>query len=233
MALRRFYARRNAKGQLVSTPDLPRVDRRTAIKWMLTAAASTTLLGSGGLSQGGTAARGGAAQGYGTDPDLRKTYKPGDVWPLTFTDSQRRTAAALCAVIIPADSRSPAADTLGVHDFIDEWVSAPYPEQVRDRPVILEGLAWIDTEAQRRFGGAFADLPLAQKSALCDHLCSPARIDLKLAAAARFFARFRDLTAAGFYTTPEGMKDLGYVGNVPTATFEGPPPAVLKQLGLA
>ena len=51
--------------------------------------------------------------------------------------------------------------------------------------------------------------------------------------AAQFFKRFRDLTAGGFYTTPEGMKDIGYVGNVPTATFEGPTPEALKHLGLA
>ena len=29
------------------------------------------------------------------------------------------------------------------------------------------------------------------------------------------------------------MKDLGYTGNVPTATFAGPTPEVLKKLGLA
>jgi hypothetical protein len=29
------------------------------------------------------------------------------------------------------------------------------------------------------------------------------------------------------------MKDLGYVGNVPIATYEGPTPAALKHLGLA
>jgi hypothetical protein len=29
------------------------------------------------------------------------------------------------------------------------------------------------------------------------------------------------------------MKDIGYVGNVPTATFAGPTPEALKHLGLA
>ena len=29
------------------------------------------------------------------------------------------------------------------------------------------------------------------------------------------------------------MKDIGYVGNVPLEKFDGPPAAVLKQLGLA
>ncbi len=218
----------------MNTPDLPRLDRRTAIKWMLTAAASTSLLRPSAEAQSapGTAAPVSAA-GYGTDPDLRKIYKPGDVWPLTLTDAQRRTAAALCGIIIPADDRSPSADALGVHDFIDEWISAPYPDQARDRPVILEGLAWIDAEANRRFGTGFAALTEAQKTAICDDLAAPAKAKPEHARAARFFARFRDLTAGGFYTTPEGMKDLGYVGNVPTVNFDGPTPAALKHLGLA
>jgi len=29
------------------------------------------------------------------------------------------------------------------------------------------------------------------------------------------------------------MKDIGYVGNVPLTTFDGPPREVLKRLGLA
>jgi hypothetical protein len=50
--------------------------------------------------------------------------------------------------------------------------------------------------------------------------------------AAVFFARFRDLTAGGFYTTPQGTKDLGFVGNRPSTTFEGPSEAVLGIVGV-
>ena len=49
---------------------------------------------------------------------------------------------------------------------------------------------------------------------------------------AEMFALVRDLVATAFFTTTEGMADIGYVGNVPTATFDGPPPEVLKRLGL-
>jgi hypothetical protein len=47
-----------------------------------------------------------------------------------------------------------------------------------------------------------------------------------------FFVRYRALTAGGFYTTPVGMRDLKYVGNVAMTTFEGPTQDVLKKLGL-
>ena len=36
----------------------------------------------------------------------------------------------------------------------------------------------------------------------------------------------------GFYTTPVGMKDIGYVGNVPLAKFDGPPADLVAKLGL-
>lgn len=220
----------------------PRPDRRTAIKWMLTAAASTALLSR--VSHGATLAettatnpadgsKPTAATGYGSDPDLTKIYKPGDVWPLTMTDAQRTTAAALCAVIIPADSNSPSAAELHVHDFIDEWISAPYPDQQRDRPIIIEGLAWIEAESQRRYNRAFSALRDAEHASICDDICYTAKAASQFEKPAKFFARFRDLTSGGFYTTPQGMKDIGYTGNMPLATFDGPPPEVLQKLGLA
>ncbi len=48
-----------------------------------------------------------------------------------------------------------------------------------------------------------------------------------------FFKLFRDRAAGGCYSTPEGWKAIGYVGNLPMAEFPGPPPEVLKHLGLA
>jgi len=206
------------------------MDRRDAIKWMLTAAASLAVLKRDGHAADAPAA---SAKGYGTDPDLLKEYKPGDLWPLTFTDQQRATAAALCDVIIPADAKSPAASALHVHEFIDEWISAPYPDQVRDRATVLDGLAWIEAESQKRFQSGFTNLVLKQKTAICDDICYTANAKPEFRKAAQFFRKFRDLTSGGFYTTPEGMKDIGYVGNVPLPEFAGPPPEVLQKLGLA
>ncbi|MEI7799709.1 MAG: gluconate 2-dehydrogenase subunit 3 family protein [Opitutaceae bacterium] len=212
--------------------DLPRPDRRTAIKWMLTASASTTLLSSFATATPSTEAAPVTGSGYGTDPRLQKTYQPGELWPLTLSEAQRVTAAALCAVIIPADATSPSAAQLHVHDFIDEWISAPYPTQALDRTLILDCLKWIEAEAQRRFGRNFPTLTDREKTAICDDVCFVKTATPAFADAAKLFTRFRDLTAGGFYTTPEGMKDLGYIGNIPLASFDGPPPEVLKKLGL-
>src|SRR5689334_13566464 len=100
--------------------ELKRMDRREAIKWVLAASATLTFLD--GRSFAGAVTR----SGYGTDPKLLEVYKPGELWPLTFTKDQHQTVAALADVIVPADDRSPSASQLKVPDFIDEWISAPY-----------------------------------------------------------------------------------------------------------
>jgi hypothetical protein len=220
------------------------MDRRTTLKWMTAAAAGMPLLG---LRAGADAAAGGAAAvagagagagagesaGYGTDPDLKRAYRPGDVWPLTLSEAERRTAAALCDLILPADESSPSASSVGVVDFLDEWVSAPYPRQQADRPLVLAGLAWLDEESQRRFDQPFATLDDTQQRAIGDDICDEARARAEFAEAAKFFACYRDLTAGGYYSSPEGRRDIGYVGNVPQVNFVGPPAVLLAKLGLA
>jgi hypothetical protein len=210
------------------------LDRRTTIKWMFAAAAAVPSLQDVAFGAQTQARDVAASQpGYGTDPDLTKEWKAGGPWPLTLGVSTRLTTSALCDLIIPADAVSPAASTVGVVDFIDEWISAPYPQQRADRALILPGLTWLEAESQGRFGKAFPELSQAQKEAIANDICSPAKAAPRSATAARFFAKFRDLTAGGFYTTPVGMKDIGYVGNVPLEKFAGPPPEVLKKVGLA
>lgn len=216
----------------MNLPETPRLDRRTAIKWMLTATAAAAVADRRLFGATETAAVP-VGKPYGTDPLLNKEYKPGDLWPLTFSDAQRRTATALCAILIPAEGSVPSAADLRVQDFIDEWISSPYPEQVNDRKTIITGLAWIDDESSRRFGKDFASLEEKQAEAICNDICHLPEARPELKEGAKFFAKFRDLTTSGFYTTPEGMKDIGYVGNMPLAEFKGPPPEVLEKLGLA
>lgn len=206
--------------------DLKRMDRRQAIKWMLTASAALSFLDTRGLAAGGLPA------GYGRDPNLMDVHKPGDFWPLTFSPEQHRTVSALCDVILPADEQSPSASELKVPDFIDEWVSAPYPQQQRDRQVVLPGLIWLEAESKKRFGHAFMELNDTQKRRICDDICSVERARPHFKHASEFFGTFRNLTMSGFYTTPAGMKDLQYLGNVPLLKFEGPPPEVLRFLKL-
>ena len=112
------------------------------------------------------------------------------------------------------------ASGLGVPDFLDEWVSAPYPDQLKDRPIILKGLDDL--------GGRFLRADAAERAA-------------KLAAlpGSAFFKRMRALTVGAYYTTEAGFKDIGFIGNEARASDPGPSDAVkavlereLKALGL-
>ena len=206
------------------------MSRRQAIQWVMAAVAASALP-SQALAQGAVQPKI-AGKGYGVDPNLLDVHKPGSFWPLTFTNAQRQTAATLADVIIPRDHLGPAASEVGVVALLDEWVSAPYPQQTADRPVILDGLAWLEDESRKRFGKAFAGISDGQRRAICDDLCSLATAPPQFTRAAAFFTLFRALCGAAYYATPEGWKAIGYVGNVPLPRFDGPPPEVLEKLGV-
>ncbi len=217
----------------MTTPDQPRLPRRTVLKWF---AAATAALQLGDTRLFGAEAPAGVppitATGYGSDPQLNKFYNPGDLWPLTLTAAQRAAATALADVIIPADDLGPAASQVRVIDFVDEWVSAPYPGQLHDRGIVLPGLDWLDAESTRRFSAVFAKLTAEQQKAICDDLCFEPKAKPEFKVGAQFFAKFRALAGAAYYATPDGWKAIGYVGNLPSLTYDGPPPEVLAKLGL-
>lgn len=168
-------------------------------------------------------------RGTPTDPDLLHPKKD---WPRKLSAHELATLAVLCDTIIPADTRSPAASTVGVPAYINEYVSAPYDGQMRDLVRVRGGLAWLNTESGERFGKPFDRLSGAERRQICDDICYLPKAKPEFQAAARFFDLVRDLTATGFYSTDAGMKDLGYIGNVALPKFEPPPAEVLKKLGM-
>jgi hypothetical protein len=215
-----------------SLPPLERLSRRDVLKFFTAATAAFATTGLEGLARPGEAP-GAVPKGYGTDPDLTKIHQPGDVWPLTFDDSQRNTAQAFADVLFPEDQYGPAASALRVHDYIDEWISAPYPQQLQDRPVILDGLEWLRLEAQERFAKNFPDLSLQQQHSICDDICWAPDAKKEFKKAAGFFSKFRAIAGGAYFSTPAGWKAIGYVGNTPMASFDGPPKEVLERLGLS
>lgn len=218
-------------------------DRRTTIKLIVAAAASFPALRAhanyrdhlepGATGPGDVRRFEPTMQGYGPDPDLIKAYERGAFWPLTLNADQRQLAAALSDLIIPEDEHSPSASAVGVVDFIDEWISAPYPQQREDRETVLNGFVWLNGESKRRFEQPFAKLSEAEQRGICDRICNKHRVAADLQGPAQFFAIYRNLTAAGFYTTVAGRKDLQYIGNVALTHFDGPPVELLKRLGIA
>ena len=164
-----------------------------------------------------------ASTGYGYDPKLNKSYERGEAWPLTLTEVERKAAIALADVIFPKDQYGPAASEVRVVDFIDEWVSAPYPRQQNDRKVIVPGLTKLDEQSKAKFQKVFADLSHKEKTMLCD----------EMAKGNHFFNVFTSLSSGAYYSDPKCWSALGYVGNTPIGgPFPGPPEEVLKKAGV-
>lgn len=227
-------SQRNGIRDTVNALDASRLSRRTVMKWFAAAAGAANLpdLGPGVFAASSSVTAPPTTHGYGTDPDVSGYYKPGDFWPLTLTAAQRETAISLADVILPADHLGPAASDVRVTDFLDEWLSAPYPAQQKDRTVIMPGLQWLEEESQRRFQTLFKSLGKDQQHVICDDICWPADAAARFKKAAEFFVRFRTLAASAYYSTEAGWKALGYVGNVAMTSFDGPPPEVLTKLGI-
>ena len=147
--------------------------------------------------------------------------------PLFFTEKEWQTVRLLADLIIPRDDVSGSATDAGVPEFID-FIMKEYPD--RQTP-IRGGLAWLDREATVRFGRRFVECGSSQRTALLDDIAWPAKARPEMAAGAAFFTRFRDLVANGFYSSMEGMKDLGYQGNVFVTEWKGCPPEIYDRLG--
>ena len=154
-----------------------RINRRVALQWISSATVAIPLLELevAAAEKPGIRPPSVVTKGYGPDPDLLRKYKPGDLWPLTFDKDQRRLMIVLCDVIMPADKTSPSASSLGVHDFVDEWISSPYPAQKGDRKIILEGMALLDEKSVRRGKPNFVSLSAKDQLVICEDLARKAK----------------------------------------------------------
>lgn len=186
--------------------------------------------GAGGASSpAGRAVGGKGPRGTPSDPVLINPT-PKVPWPKVLTAAELTTLAALCDTIIPADEKSPAASKVGAHDYINEIASEPTRTTLLVQ--IRGGVMWINAESAKRFSKAFHELSETERTTICDDICFVPRAKPEHMTGALFFDRVRDLTSGAFYTTPEGWKDIGYIGNVALPEFKGPPVEVLQKLGL-
>ncbi|THD77073.1 MAG: gluconate 2-dehydrogenase subunit 3 family protein [Phenylobacterium sp.] len=203
-------------------PYVSKIDRRTALTWVGVVGAAVAV-GAGVVVYGPKMGGEPSTRGYGTDPKLTKP-EPAP-WSRIMSHDQLQATAIMADFILPATAGAPSASGLGVPDFIDEWISAPYPDQLKHRPIILDGLNGLFWEAQRRHGLSFLDASPAQRSEVLT--------DLQTAAATApqgFFKVFRGLTIGAYYTTAAGFKDIGYIGNVPRTADPGPSDEVKARL---
>jgi hypothetical protein len=158
--------------------------------------------------------------------------------PKFFTAHEWSTVRILADLVIPKDERSGSATDALVPEFMDFAMTDPLIGE-RDREqrqtAMRGGLAWLDLECQDRFGKTFADASETERTQVLDAIAYPekAKGKAELSPGVRFFSSFRDLTATGFWSSKMGVEDLQYMGNTYVAEWKGPPPEVLKKLGLS
>jgi hypothetical protein len=150
------------------------------------------------------------------DPPVGPTARP----PVQFfTPTEMETVRLLSDPIIPRDEHSGSATDAAVPEFLD-FVMTEWPEH---QTPIRGGLAWLDRESMRRTGKPFRENPEPRHRELLDDIAYPARARPEMAQGVEFFNRFRDLVLSGFYSSKEGVKDLGYLGNTFAAEWRGCP----------
>lgn len=148
--------------------------------------------------------------------------------PAFFTAHEYATVRMLAELVIPRDGRSGGALDAGVPEFMDFILNENSGMQTPFRG----GLAWLDTQAQERFGREFVDIADAERRLILDDIAWPKRAKPDHSQGVAFFNRFRDLTASGFFSSEIGVADLHYIGNQFVTEWPGCPPAALEKLGV-
>jgi hypothetical protein len=145
-----------------------------------------------------------------------------------FTPEEMTTIAILGDIIIPRDEVSGSASDAKVPDFI-EFIVKDMPE---DQTPMRGGLRWLDVQCLNRYGNSFKHCPHQQQMEIVDEIAWPKKAKPEMSQGVAFFNLIRNLVATGFYTSEMGVKDVGYIGNVPNQ-WNGVPEDVLKQYNLA
>jgi gluconate 2-dehydrogenase gamma chain len=148
--------------------------------------------------------------------------------PKFFTAHEYATVRILVDLIIPKDERSGSATDAGVPEFMDFMMG---DDRARQTPM-RGGLAWIDRQCERRFDKRFLTCTAAQRTALLDDIAWPQKARPEVAHGVAFFNSFRDLTAAGFFSSKMGVEDLKYIGNVMVPEWKGCPDEAHRKLGV-
>jgi gluconate 2-dehydrogenase gamma chain len=142
--------------------------------------------------------------------------------PKFFPAHQYQTLLFLCDAIIPKDEVSGGAVEAGAPEFIDLLTS----ENEKYQLILGGGLMWLDNFCADRYTHTFLECAPEQQKEVLGLVAyrKNALTDPALSQGIAFFAKLRDMTCDGFYTSKIGIEDLKYIGNTVLASFPGCPP---------
>ena len=151
-----------------------------------------------------------------------KSLDPGNYKPKYLTDHEYKTLRVLADLIVPTDEHSKGALDAGAPEFIDFLCS----RSAELAEIYSGGLAWIDAEMKRRAGASFVDAKSEPRTALLDVIAYSKNDSPQVATGIRFFRWVRNMVIDAYYTSPVGIKDLGFMGNGAVSQFSVPKEAV-------
>lgn len=142
--------------------------------------------------------------------------------PRHLKPHQFKTLRHLGDLIMPADSTSPAASEAGAAEFIDFLCS-----KNEELAAIFDGgLTWLDEFMKHKYGMDFLSSQASDQTALLDLAYGTRTGSPEVAGGREFFTWARNMVVDAYYTSPAGVKDIGYMGNTAVSVFSVPQEAV-------
>jgi hypothetical protein len=136
--------------------------------------------------------------------------------PLYFTQHQFQTMRHLAELIIPG------ANDGGAAEYIDFLCS-----RNDDLAYMYSGgLAWMDDYMRAKHGSDFIESKPQDQIALLDRLAYRKNASPETATGEQFFVWARNMVVDAYYTSPAGVKELGFMGNTVRSSFSVPEEAV-------
>jgi gluconate 2-dehydrogenase subunit 3-like protein len=132
------------------------------------------------------------------------------------------TLEKLADLIVPADEKSPGAVASGACEFIDLLAS----QNPRLLEIYTGGIAWLDQSMRRRYSTEFVSAKPGQQTALLDLIAYRKNESAELGPGILFFDWARRMVVDAYYTSPAGIKAIGYMGNTSISKFEVPQEAI-------
>lgn len=133
-----------------------------------------------------------------------------------------QTLEKLADLIVPADEKSPGAVASGACEFIDLLAS----QNPRLLEIYTGGIAWLDQSMKRRYSTDFVSAKPSQQTALLDLIAYRKNESPELGPGILFFDWARRMVVDAYYTSPAGIKAIGYMGNTSVSKFELPQEAI-------
>ena len=163
-----------------------------------------------------------------------------------FNEHEFQSLERLSELIVPADEGGPSGRDGGAPEFIDLLTS----ENTELANIFSGGLLWLDSVMQHRYNKKFLGAAQSEQTGLLDALVAVEQSESEkedtrfetsdfprfavygtktpsdLRRGVQFLDWVRKLVVGAYYTSPAGMKDLGFMGNSSHSEYEVPQEAI-------